>query len=596
MPKTKRTIIDFRGYNNTPSPDDGELVSMKNLSSDEFPCISPRGPRSLQTTLTNPYNLMEINNNLCFVDNELFWYSTSLSVGVSPGPKSVALINETICIFPDKKQLDIRTGIVKDLGYSYLAHSLSVDTNTLWAPATVTGFKAGDAVKISGMTLKPSNNKTAIIRSIASVDSGTEFTFNENTFAKVSVAYPDTESEITIAREVPDLDYVIEHENRVWGVKGNDVYASKLGDPTNWNVFDGLVSDSYATSVGTKGVITALTKHSGYLVLMKENYIHKLFGNKPANFQITETEAHGVQEGCYYSTVIINEVLYYKSRIGAMRYDGSMPVLISEKFGNRTFNNAVGGTDGKKYYLSMTDAETLESPLFVYDTYKGLWHIEDNFKAVGLASVKGVMWGIGTGIGGNSTQRTYEPDNLIFTHNSVTANAYSFFNVFGIGDTVTFAGATDPKYNVTAVVKEIDPIDFVQLFFPDGTFPDGMVTVAQGMTITKRLLTKTLYKFNATGANVDWEAETGDIDEMVNNKKIYSKLSIKAELSGTLQVFYSMDGGAYLKAGEITAAGKKVVNFSFKPRRCNFFRIKLVGTGKAKVYSIVREFNYGSDK
>jgi hypothetical protein len=55
--------------------------------------------------------------------------------------------------------------------------------------------------------------------------------FYENSFT-----VGEEEAEVTIARVMSDLEYVCENENRLWGVGGNTIYSSKLGDPFNWNV------------------------------------------------------------------------------------------------------------------------------------------------------------------------------------------------------------------------------------------------------------------------------------------------------------------------------------------------------------------------
>jgi hypothetical protein len=100
----------------------------------------------------------------------------------------------------------------------------------------------------------------------------------------------------------------------------------------------------------------------------------------------------GVQEGCSKSLVIVNDVLYYKSRSGICAYDGSLPVEISENFGDKQYSNAVGGTIGNKYYVSMKDIETDDYVLFVYDTIKRMWHKEDNTEITQFCNHKGELY------------------------------------------------------------------------------------------------------------------------------------------------------------------------------------------------------------
>ena len=167
-----------------------------------------------------------------------------------------------------------------------------------------------------------------------------------------------------------------------YGVAGNgevvnEIYACKLGDFKNWNCFMGVSTDSYAASCGTDGQFTGAVTHLGYPLFFKENCMHKVYGNYPANYQIQTTACRGVQKGCSDSLAIVNEVLYYKSRNAVCAYDGSLPVEMSASLGEVSYSDAVAGGHGNKYYVSMKDADDVYH-LFVYDTTKGMWHKEDN--------------------------------------------------------------------------------------------------------------------------------------------------------------------------------------------------------------------------
>ena len=210
---------------------------------------------------------------------------------------------------------------------------------------------------------------------------------------------------ICISRWMPNFDFLTESNNRLWGCfygfpykgkrynteKGitedvygeeavNEIYACKLGDFQNWNSFMGLATDSYAVSVGTDGQFTGAITHLGYPCFFKENVLHKVYGDYPANYRVQDTACRGVQKGCERSLAIVNEVLFYKARSGVCAYDGSLPGEVSYQFGNELYSQAVGGSHRNKYYICMMDARG-EYNLFVYDTAKGMWHKEDNLKA-----------------------------------------------------------------------------------------------------------------------------------------------------------------------------------------------------------------------
>lgn len=186
------------------------------------------------------------------------------------------------------------------------------------------------------------------------------------------------EDNITIERVIPDFDFILSVNNRLWGAKGDTVWGSKLGDPLNWNYFDGVATDSYSVELGSAGDITGIANYNGYPTFFKEDGIFKLYGSYPSAYQMYATATNGVKRGCGRSISKIGDALYYVSNVGVMVYAGGVPSYIGNELGKR-FQNAVGGTDGRKYYLCA------DNVLYVYDTYMGMWHIEDEMNVVAMS-------------------------------------------------------------------------------------------------------------------------------------------------------------------------------------------------------------------
>ncbi|MGN0708385.1 MAG: hypothetical protein ACI4JC_10355 [Faecalibacterium sp.] len=192
------------------------------------------------------------------------------------------------------------------------------------------------------------------------------------------------EKGIALERRVPDLEYLTECDNRVWGCSSreNVIYACKLGDPTNWFSYRGIAADSYAVTVGSDGAFTGAATCLGYALFFKENTVHKLCGTKPSDYQLTSLRCRGVAKNASRSLCVLNETLYYLSQDGVMAWDGSIPSKVSTSLdASRLANvsNAVGGALDGRYYLHLSRAAgTLqEARLLVYDTERGLWHEED---------------------------------------------------------------------------------------------------------------------------------------------------------------------------------------------------------------------------
>lgn len=206
---------------------------------------------------------------------------------------------------------------------------------------------------------------------------------------------------VTISRKMPAMDFIIENDNRLWGCRYglnndgevvNELYACKLGDFRNWNVFMGISTDSYAVSLGSDGQFTGAITHAGYPLFFKENCLHKVYGQIPANFQVQTTTCRGVQKGCQRSLAIVNEILYYKARHAVCAYDGSLPVEASAVLGEDRYEAAVAAAHGNKYYISMCNTSSGERSLFVYDTAKGLWHKEDDLPAYLFCSCRDELY------------------------------------------------------------------------------------------------------------------------------------------------------------------------------------------------------------
>lgn len=246
-----------------------------------------------------------------------------------------------------------------------------------------TAFSIGDAVDLSGCVTLSGNNGSHIIRGI----SGRTLTFDRDAFGQTGAE----SGAVRLERTVPNLTCICECDNRIWGAEGTTIYASALGDPKNFYVYDGLATDSYAVAVGTEGDFTACCAYSSTVLFWKENCLHKILGSYPAQYELYTYHVPGVQEGSEKSLCLINETIFYKGRDGIYAYSGGIPDNIGECFGPRRFSRAVGGSDGRRYYLSMLTGNGAWE-LYVFDTAKGIWLREDETHATDFAYLDGTLY------------------------------------------------------------------------------------------------------------------------------------------------------------------------------------------------------------
>ena len=585
--RTSRDLIDaFGGYNHNPRISEAEFFDMKNMTSSQYPILAPRGKRGIYAT-PEKAEAMIAKDTLCYVDgSDLVFDGYGVEMGLSTDedmcPKKLVSMGAYIIILPDKKYLN--TSDLTDWGYieaevethspvsfqlcridstEYSAGAsesepLSPENNALWIDTSTTPhtlkqwsessrmwvsiattyikisaagigvpFEQYDAVTISGLKGVPlhdnlTGNEIQDTADLSQID-GSFIIWDKGDDYIVIIGMLDITRTITnnikVKREMPEMDFIVESENRLWGCHYgvakngevvNEIYASKLGDFKNWNCFMGISTDSYVASVGTDGVFTGAVTHLGYPIFFKEKFMHKVYGNFPSNYQIQTNACRGVQRGSESSLAIVNEVLYYKSTLAVCAYDGSLPVEISSPLGENLYYDAIGVAHGNKYYIDMRDREGAWH-LFVYDTAKGMWHKEDNVRVKDFCSCR---------------------DELYF----IDADSGEIKTVFG-------SDGSDEKA-------------------------------------------------------VEWMAESGVIGTSSPDKKYVSRITVRMSLDiGARVMFFAQydSAGDYEHLCTMTGTSLRTFSVPIRPKRCDHFRLRIVGEGDAKIYSISKIVEEGSD-
>lgn len=570
IPTTREMVDVFRGYNHNLRIGDGEFYDMKNLSSANYPVLSPRPKRGVYASPAALGGMIG-KDTLCYVDGGDFIINDDrIQMGLTTdnAPKTLVSMGAYVIIMPDKKYINtedlsdygnIEAGVTtattvtftlcKNDGTAYegvtvqdtapanpqnmalwidtssVPHALKQysATSAMWVSVASTYIKIsatgigapfadGDGITISGIA---SPDLADLNSNMIILSRGDDYIVVTGILDKVTTQ----ETPVIVTRNMPTMDFIIESENRLWGCRYgesitgeivNEIYASKLGDFKNWNCFLGVSTDSYVASVGTDGPFTGAITHMGYPLFFKESCMHKVYGNYPATYQIQTTACRGVQRGCSRSLAIVNEVLYYKARSAVCAYDGSLPVEISSALGDVQYTAAVAGALGNKYYISMLDTKN-KHHLFVYDTVRGMWHREDDTKVRAFCNHRGELYYIDGA------------DNKIKT-------------VLGSG--------------------ELD------------------------------------------NSPIKWMAETGVIGTDSPDKKYISRLDVRMYLDRGARAFFYIQ---YDSSGDwehiYTANGNRLRSFSapIRPQRCDHLRLRIEGEGNANIYSICKNIEQGSD-
>lgn len=586
---TSRDVVEeFRGYNHNLRIGDGEFYDMKNLTSSYYPVLAPRCKRGVYeypegSSESHTPNGLISKDALCYVDGTKLFINNKEIVGLelSDSPKQLISMGAYIIIMPDKKYVNTKDftdmgnieasfpstegetltvtyemckidgtvyeDVVKSstapenptnmqywIDTSSTPHILKQysETSSVWnqvatcyirisAPNIAANFKQYDAVKISGLPVDQVPQLKDLEGVISVLWDAYHDEENPTNDYIVVIGFLDEvityESQLRLEQKMPVMDFIIESGNRLWGCRYgenidgqivNEIYASKLGDFKNWNCYMSISTDSWYASVGTDGQWTGAITHLGYPLFFKENYVHKVYGNYPANFQIQTTACRGVQKECSKSLAIVNEVLYYKSRGGICAYDGSLPTEMSSALGEISYSDAVGCGHNNKYYISMKDTEGMYN-LFVYDAKKGMWHKEDEIKIDDFCSCDGELYAI-------SNEKI-----------------------------ITLLGSGK---------KDSDA--------------------------------------------VKWMAETGVIGMYTPDKKYISRLNIRMSLDTGSKIYFYVQYDSFGEWKQLcTMIGTSLRTFTVpvKPHRCDHFRLRIVGEGDVRIYSITKTLEQGSD-
>ena len=429
--RNRSITTDFRGLNLSQGIGDGEWAWMQNMDTREYPAVARRQKRVHVATLNKPNGLCA-TDRLCFVDGVKFYYNGFYYGDVEDSEKTLVPMGAKIAIFPDKKLFDtitlsftdmeqknvssgtVSVTLAKGDGTPYGEYTeggtapenpengqLWLDTSGdapvmktwseaqgLWVAETTTyvlvsatglgqGLKALDGVTVSGLEEAGLNGDWIL------TDAGPDYILFTGILQKTLTQA----GEVRVERTCPEMDFVVEKDNRLWGCSSADheIYCCKLGDPTNWRAYQGVATDSYAVTVGTPGPFTGAAVSGSAVIFFKENCLHRVYGTQPSNFTVYVDNLRGVQQGCHKSAVRVNEYLYYKSVFDVCVYADSEVAGISAALGTESYKNAVAGVCGSRLYLSMEDQEGAWQ-LLVYDTAAGVWTREDGTHALGFAS------------------------------------------------------------------------------------------------------------------------------------------------------------------------------------------------------------------
>ena len=575
--QTSRKMIDvFRGYNHNLRIGDGEFYDMTNLTSANYPTLSPRQARGVYAVPSVPQGMIA-KDELYYVDGgDLIVNDKRISLGLTVDtddngkviPKNLISMGAYIIIMPDKKWVNTNDDTHGDIeasvstagqvtafthckldGTVFSSNNATIsdkapaspadldywiDTST--TPHTLKQYSATSAIWVAVATTYIKIASTGIgipfhvgdgvtisgivIEELADLNNTMIIQERGDDYIIVTGiidVWKMQDQTITVKRQMPNMDFIIESENRLWGCR--------YGEDVNGN----MVNEIYASKLGD-------------------------FKNWNC-FNGISTDSYAVSVGTDGPFT------------GAVNH-GGYPLFFKESCMHK-----------------------------VYGKYPAQYSIDTTI-------CRGVQNGCSRSLAIVNETLYYKARTAVCAYDGSLPVEISS----ALGEVVysnAVAGYLGNKYYISMLDQDGKYNLFVYDTLKGMWHREDNTQVMQFCNCRGELYyieDKKIKTVNGTGtrdtAPIKWEAVTGIIGTDSPDKKYISRLDVRMHIPLKSRVMffieYDSDGHwQYLFA--MTGTNLKSFPVPIKPLRCDHLRLKIVGEGEAKIFSICQTTEQGSD-
>ena len=573
---TERTMIDaFGGYNHNLRISDSEFYDMKNLTSTYYPVLSPRGKRGIYVNPSNPQGMIA-KDALCYIDGTDFVMNEyridmELSTKAEDCPKRLVSMGAYVIILPDKKY--INTLDLSDFGD--IEASYTSDSPVIFQLCTVDGNEYTDVTVSSSEPENPENLDYWIDTS-SKPHTLKQYSTSSSIWVQIATTYIKI-SATGIGKAFNQYD----------GVKISGIVDESLQD-LNANMVVWAKGDDYIVVVGVLDTTITQDVADGVITIERK---------MPAMDFVIESENR--LWGCHYGVAnngeVVNEI--YACKLGDFKNWNCFMGISTDSYA------ASCGTDGQ-----FTGAIThLGYPLFfkesclhkVYGNYPANYQIQ-------TTACRGVQKGCSDSLAIVNEILYYKARNAVCAYDgSLPAEMSSSLGEISYSDAVACGHGN--KYYIS--MKDAEGVYHLFVYDTskgmwhkeDNTQVDFFCSCRNELYFVDHAdkAIKTIFgSGELETTSEEWMAETGVIGHTSPDKKYCSRLTVRMSLDiGSIVRFYAQ----YDSCGEwehlFSMEGKSLRSFAVpvRPRRCDHFRLRIEGEGEAKIYSITKTLEQGSD-
>lgn len=580
---SSRQVIDaFGGYNHRLRIGEGEFYDMKNLSSANYPILSPRGQRGVYASPALPLGMVA-KDTLCYVDGSKFVMDQySVDMGLNSEEKTLVSMGAYVIILPDKKY--INTADITDFGNIEATVTTEGDVSF-----TLCRLDGDDYTAAYTQSSEPSNPENMALWIDTSSTPHTLKQWSDTSGMWVSIATTYIRISAT-GIGVPFEKYDGITISGLKDVTLTDTSGDEIYDGGQLAALDGSAivwdkGDDFIVVVGILDVTRTITN----AITIKRSMPNMDY----------VVEANNRLWGCRYGVAdngeVVNEI--YASKLGDFKNWNCFMGISTDSYA------ASLGTDGQ-----FTGAIThLGYPLFFKEGFlhKIYGNYPSNFQ-IQTTACRGVQRGCSRSLAIVNEILYYKARGAVCAYDGSLPTEISA----ALGDVQYFeavGGAHGNKYYLSMK----DSSNLWHLFVydtakgmwhhEDNTHADCFCSCREEMYFIDHSDKKIRTVFGGGTKDtkpVEWMAETGVIGVDSPDKKYLSRLTVRMWLDIGTQVYFFVQ---YDSGGEwehlFTMTGNNLRSFAvpIRPKRCDHLRIRIVGEGDAKIYSIAKVIEEGSD-
>ena len=589
---TSREMLDvFGGYNHNLRIGEGEFYEMTNLSSDNYPILSPRSKRGVYASSDNLQGMIA-KDSLCYVDGGDFIinkYNVSerVSLGLSVErddegkviPKTLISMGAYVIIMPDKKY--INTENYTD--YGNIEATVKTTGKVTFELCTVDGAAYNNTqhsplpLNLSGAEAEGKEPAPFWIDTSETPHQLKQYSVDKAMWSTIGTTYIKISSDGIASKFALNDGIIIED------VEGID----DLSSPTSAVIWAIDESEDKGWIV-VKGILDERTEQPAERPITLKRQMPNM------DFIIeSENRLWGCRYGPALNGQVVNEI--YASKLGDFKNWNCFMGISTDSY------VASVGTDGQ-----FTGAIThLGYPLFFKETcvHKVYGNYPANYQ-IQTTACRGVQKGSGKSLAIVNEVLYYKARSGICAYDgSLPAEISSALGDIAYSDAV--AGALGNKYYVS--MKDASNKDHLFVYDTlkgmwhreDDTQAMAFCNCRGDLYYIEDGQIKTVRGTGLVDTKpIKWEAVTGIIGTDSPDKKYISRMDVRMMLEvGARVSFYveydSSGAWEYLFAMK----GEKLKSFAvpIRPKRCDHLRLRIIGEGDAKIFSITKTYEQGSD-